>query len=63
MGYPRIQHGGLGPPACVHFGGQESDVKCLFFLPCFGLWVQTSDLLENGDKGDFPEDDRVVPFG
>lgn len=62
MGYPRIQHGGLGPPARVHFGGQESDVKC-FFLPWFGLWVQTSDLLENGDKGDFPEDDRVIPFG
>ena len=35
----------------------------MFFLPWFGLWVQTSDLLENSDKGDFLEDDRAVSFG
>lgn len=51
------------PQDYVHFWGQESDVKCLFLLPWCRLWVQTSDLLEDSDNGDFPNDDGMVPFG
>lgn len=50
----------LGHKPLFTFGEEKSDVKCLFFLPWFGLWVQTSDLLENSDKGDFLEDNGVV---